>query len=197
MNRLCRVGMMGAGSAVLLMMWSCGKSPAPQTEMAAPPAPPTAAETPAPPNPEEQLKTALNELGVTQTGHGSVLALSSARFKPGQTQFEPEDTSRIDRVAELMKSRPDLHVRVQSFTDSRGGAAHNKKISQQRADAVQHALIERGVAAERIASEGRGETQPIASNDTASGREQNRRVEILFSDAQGRFAAATDSPPIG
>jgi flagellar motor protein MotB len=58
-------------------------------------------------------------------------------------------------------------------------------------------VIERGVDAARTASEGRGEARPVASNDTATGREANRRVEIIFSDAQGRFASAEDKRPTG
>jgi outer membrane protein OmpA-like peptidoglycan-associated protein len=98
--------------------------------------------------------------------------------------------TRIDGLADLMKKRPDARIQVQAFTNSRGSTAHNQQLSQQRAEAVQQALIERGVPASRISAEGRGEMQPIASNDTAAGREKNRRVEVVVSDAAGHFASA-------
>jgi outer membrane protein OmpA-like peptidoglycan-associated protein len=78
---------------------------------------------------------------------------------------------------------------VQGFTDSTGSDELNMKLSQQRAEAVRNVMMEIGVSADRIQAQGLGEGRPVASNKTASGRQQNRRVEVLFSDDQGRFSA--------
>ena len=71
-------------------------------------------------------------------------------------------------------------MQVIGHTDSTGEAAYNLQLSQRRAQAVANILIAGGVPAQRIAAGGQGETQPVASNDTAAGRAQNRRVEIII-----------------
>lgn len=181
-----------AALLALIVVAGCDK---PQTQVVAsqPAAESAPAPAPAPaPDPQQQFQEQLGPLGAVQNDQGWIVALPSARFESGQTSFEPADSTRIDGIAAMLKNYPDVHVLVQSFTDDRGSAARNQTLSQQRADAVQRALIERGVDAERIRSVGRGEAQPVAGNDTASGRERNRRVEIVFSDAGGRFAAADE-----
>jgi outer membrane protein OmpA-like peptidoglycan-associated protein len=78
-------------------------------------------------------------------------------------------------------------VRIEGHTDSIGSDSYNEALSQRRAEAVATALETRGVPATRIEAVGRGKSAPVAGNDTSAGRQQNRRVEILFSDAQGQF----------
>ncbi|MGH8232450.1 MAG: OmpA family protein, partial [Steroidobacteraceae bacterium] len=73
-------------------------------------------------------------------------------------------------------------------TDSRGSDSYNDALSQRRAEAVAQALESRGVDSSRIDAVGRGKALPVATNDTAAGRQQNRRVELVFSDTQGQFA---------
>jgi outer membrane protein OmpA-like peptidoglycan-associated protein len=86
-----------------------------------------------------------------------------------------------------MKKRPDVRIKVQSFTDSRGKYGAHPAAFPTARPGVPQALVERGVPASRISAEGRGEIQPVASNDTSAGREKNRRVEIVVSDAAGHF----------
>jgi len=81
-------------------------------------------------------------------------------------------------------------VRIEGFTDSIGSDSYNDELSQRRADAVARAVESRGVEAWRIVAVGRGKSLPVASNDTPEGRQQNRRVDIVFSDTQGQFASA-------
>jgi OOP family OmpA-OmpF porin len=76
-----------------------------------------------------------------------------------------------------MKDYPDLNVVIEGHTDSVGTAAYNKKLSQQRAEAVKKYMVEKGIDANRLKAQGFGEVRPIASNDTEEGRQQNRRVE--------------------
>ena len=93
----------------------------------------------------------------------------------------------VDRLAQFMRDYPERSVRIEGHTDSAGSDAANQALSEQRADAVRESLIERGLEAERIATLGYGEARPIAGNETAAGRQQNRRVEIVVSDEQGSF----------
>lgn len=84
----------------------------------------------------------------------------------------------IKALAEVMKDYPDSRVVIEGHTDSVGTAAYNKKLSQQRADAVKKYMVEKeGISANRITAKGFGKERPIASNSTAAGRAKNRRVE--------------------
>jgi OOP family OmpA-OmpF porin len=83
----------------------------------------------------------------------------------------------IDNLAGVMKQYPDLNVVIEGHTDSVGTAAYNKKLSQQRAEAVKKYMVENGIDANRLKAQGFGEDKPIASNKTKEGRQQNRRVE--------------------
>ena len=75
---------------------------------------------------------------------------------------------------------------IEDFTDSTGAAVHNQELSERRATAVRSALQELGVGRERVSVRGYGESYPVAANDTISNRQLNRRVEIVFSDANGK-----------
>ena len=84
----------------------------------------------------------------------------------------------IDNLAGVMKQYPDLNVVIEGHTDSVGTAEYNKKLSQERADAVKKYMVEKGgIDANRLKAQGFGEEKPIASNKTKEGRQQNRRVE--------------------
>jgi outer membrane protein OmpA-like peptidoglycan-associated protein len=78
-------------------------------------------------------------------------------------------------------------VRIEGFTDTTGSQEFNELLSQRRADAVGRALRNQDVPASQMQTIGRGEALPVASNSTSAGRQQNRRVEIVFSDKDGRF----------
>jgi outer membrane protein OmpA-like peptidoglycan-associated protein len=84
--------------------------------------------------------------------------------------------------------RAQTRIIIEGHTDSTGSAELNQALSERRADAVANALIGRGVSEDALRTNGRGEDYPVASNQTAAGRHQNRRVEIILSDASGRFA---------
>ena len=95
-----------------------------------------------------------------------------------------------------MKSHPQTKIVVEGHTDSVGSDAYNDALSQRRADAVASALLARGVPGEDIRALGRGKSYPVATNETQAGRQQNRRVEIIFSDDSGRFAQGDGGEPI-
>lgn len=103
-------------------------------------------------------------------------AVNSARIEPG---FDPI----LDRFAQTLNENPRTTVRIVGHTDSTGSDAINDPLSVNRAAAVRSYLTARGVAAGRIAIDGVGSHQPVASNDTAAGRARNRRVEIFVAEA--------------
>lgn len=90
----------------------------------------------------------------------------------------------LDSIAKVLNEYDKTYVNVAGYTDNTGSASLNKKLSNERADAVANYLIMKGVASTRINSAGYGSSNPIASNSTAAGREQNRRVEIKLINMQ-------------
>ena len=107
-------------------------------------------------------------------------------FETGRARIEAKSDALLDEIARLLVSRTDLRkVRVSGYTDSLGSDRSNLRLSRDRAVAVRAALVARGVAAERIEAQGYGEANPVASNATAEGREQNRRVEFHILDSLG------------
>jgi len=117
-------------------------------------------------------------------------------FDTGQATLKPGAGLSLDRLATFMKSRPQTKIVIEGHTDSVGSDAYNDVLSQRRADAVANALLSRGVPGEDIRAIGRGKGYPVATNDTQAGRQQNRRVEIIFSDDNGRFAQGDGGEPI-
>jgi len=105
--------------------------------------------------------------------------------------LKPGAASTIDRIAAFLKDNEGTKVIVEGHTDSRGSDEYNQQLSERRAQAVTDALAFRGVDRGRVEAVGRGKALPVASNDTAAGQQQNRRVELIFSDASGRFAGGT------
>ena len=92
----------------------------------------------------------------------------------------------LNTVAQVLRDFPDINVEVQGHTDDRGNDNYNLRLSQERAEAVRQYLIQQGIAAERLTSQGYGEGRPIDSNRTAQGRARNRRVEFVRTDANAQ-----------
>lgn len=106
------------------------------------------------------------------------IVLEGVNFETGSSRLTAESQVILDRVAESLVAATDVNVEVQGHTDNTGSLAANNRISQARANAVRDYLISKGVAAERLTARGYGPSQPAASNATAEGRAQNRRVEL-------------------
>jgi outer membrane protein OmpA-like peptidoglycan-associated protein len=136
-----------------------------------------------------RLEAELRELQAKQTPRGMVVTLGDVLFDTGSATLRSGAMLSLQRVAEALRSNPERRVLIEGFTDSVGSESFNQELSQRRAEAVRAVLITNGIAPDRIEVRGHGEAYPVASNDTASGRQLNRRVEILFSDQSGRFAA--------
>lgn len=148
-------------------------------------------------NAKEQLAATqqqLADLQAKQTDRGVVVTMGDVLFDTGRATLKPGAISVLDRLAAYMQSNPQTRLVIEGYTDSTGSLSTNEELSQRRADAVASALIERGVSAQNLRAVGKGESLPVASNATAAGRQQNRRVEVIFSDHDGRFAqSGTDS----
>ena len=140
---------------------------------------------------EQQLASAqqqLQELQAKQTDRGMVLTLGDVLFDTNKATLKAGADQRVDRLAGFLQKNPNERLIVEGYTDSTGSEEYNQELSQRRARAVADALAARGVPASRYQVVGRGQAFPVATNSTAEGRQQNRRVEIVFSDQAGRFA---------
>jgi outer membrane protein OmpA-like peptidoglycan-associated protein len=106
------------------------------------------------------------------------LILEGVNFATGKSELTPESQAILDGVAESLVANEEIKVQVGGHTDNTGSAAVNKRLSAARAEAVRQYLITKGVATDRLTAAGFGPSKPIASNKTAAGRAQNRRVEL-------------------
>jgi len=139
----------------------------------------------------QQLKQLQSEqLGAHQTDQGMVVTLSNVLFSTGSSTLQAGAHLQLDRLASYLKDHPKEKVMIEGSTDSTGSADYNQKLSGARAQAVAQALQLRGVQESQLQTIGLGEAYPVASNDTAAGRQQNRRVDIVFSNASGQFSEA-------
>jgi outer membrane protein OmpA-like peptidoglycan-associated protein len=137
----------------------------------------------------DRLQRELQALAAKPTDHGMVLVLQDVLFDTGQATLKPGAYAKLDQIAAVLRNYPERRVMVEGFTDSVGSDDTNLALSVARAGAVRSALVSRGVGPDRVEARGHGEARPVASNDTQAGRQQNRRVEVVFSDERGRFAA--------
>jgi outer membrane protein OmpA-like peptidoglycan-associated protein len=130
-----------------------------------------------------RLEALLVELHAQKTERGMVVTIGDVLFATDRAELNANGMATVRKLAEVMMQNPDRTVMVEGFTDSTGSAAHNKDLSERRAASVAQALASLGVPRERIGMRGYGEAFPVASNDTASNRQLNRRVEIVLSNA--------------
>lgn len=136
---------------------------------------------------EAKLREKMQGTGVNVTRNGDNIVLNmpnNVTFDSNQANLKPAGANTLTGVAMVLKEYPKTAVNVLGYTDSTGSSDLNMRLSQQRADSVASALITQGVAANRIQTRGMGPANPIASNDTAEGKAQNRRVEITLTPIQ-------------
>jgi outer membrane protein OmpA-like peptidoglycan-associated protein len=127
-----------------------------------------------------QLRTLVVEItNLQQTSRGLVISLSDILFDLNKATLKPGAEANIRRIAAVLKQYPEHQIAVEGHTDSLGTDAYNQRLSEQRAEAVRTALIAGGVDSGKISARGFGESQPVADNGNAAGRQQNRRVEVV------------------
>ena len=128
-----------------------------------------------------ELQRQLEILQARPTDRGLVLTLGDTLFATGKSELKSGATANLDRLTAFMNEYPKRTAAIEGFTDSMGSDEMNQSLSQRRADAVKGYLVGQGVSSARLSSSGRGESSPVADNESAAGRQQNRRVEVVIS----------------
>jgi outer membrane protein OmpA-like peptidoglycan-associated protein len=127
-----------------------------------------------------ELSDELNKIMQTRNSdRGLVVTMSDVLFDTGQHTLKPGAREKLAKIAGIVTAHPGLHLSVEGHTDSVGTDESNQVLSERRADSVRSFLIQNGVPADTIVAQGFGESQPVASNNTDEGRQQNRRVELV------------------
>ncbi len=129
-----------------------------------------------------RLSIQLNAILQTRdSARGLIVSMSDVLFDTGKYSLKPGAREKLAKVAGILLAYPGLDIAVGGYTDNVGGDAMNQTLSENRAGSVRDYLVQEGVATNSVSATGFGNTLPVASNDNASGRQQNRRVELLVS----------------
>lgn len=128
----------------------------------------------------EQLRKELADLKSRETQRGLEITLAGSYFEIAKSNLKPGAKLKLDSVARAMRENPNQQALVEGHTDNTGSKVSNQDLSQQRADSVTQYLIDQGVEPSHVVARGYGETYPTVSNNTPSGRQQNRRVDIVL-----------------
>jgi OOP family OmpA-OmpF porin len=126
-----------------------------------------------------ELERKLAEFKVQETERGLVLTLGDVQFAPNQETLTADAARKLYPLVTILKDQPKRSIRIEGHADSRGEESYNLDLSQRRADAVRDFLIANGIRSTRITARGYGEKEAVASNITAGGRQENRRVEVI------------------
>lgn len=140
----------------------------------------------------DRLRAQMRDYQLKQTQLGATLVLQDVVFETGKADLKPGAAERLRPLAQYLQANPNVKVRIDGHTDSQGADAYNLALSNRRAAAVRTALAGMGVAAARVEAVGHGEAQPVASNTTQAGRQQNRRVEVTLVGQQANSFAAVN-----
>ncbi len=134
------------------------------------------------------LQEQIAALNAKPSDRGLVITLGDVLFASGRSNLQVGATQDLGKLAAFLSEYPERTATIEGHTDNVGGEDYNQALSQRRADAVKAYLVNQGVAAERLTAYGMGEGSPTASNESAVGRQQNRRVEVIISNtvAAGR-----------
>jgi len=135
----------------------------------------------------EMLRKRMEELQAERTDRGMVLTLGDVLFDLDKADLKSSGEQTIGRLAQFLREYEDRRVRVEGYTDSTGNDSYNQQLSERRAQAVRDELVSQGIERRRVETKGYGEQYPVANNDTSAGRQQNRRVEIVISDKDGKI----------
>jgi outer membrane protein OmpA-like peptidoglycan-associated protein len=149
----------------------------------------------------ERLKDQLNMILMTRdTARGLIVSMSDVLFDTNQATLKPGAKEKLAKVSGILLAYPTLHLSLNGYTDSTGSDEYNLTLSEHRADSVRAYLVSNGISVANIESHGMGKDNPVATNDTAAGRQQNRRVEMVVNgDVIGQPLSAMPerTPDIG
>lgn len=134
----------------------------------------------------EQLAQQVAELNARETDRGLVVTLGDVLFSTGNATIVGANNSNLSKLAMFLNEYEERTVMIEGHTDNVGSDTSNMALSQNRADAVKNYLVSEGVASSRVSVMGKGEESPVSSNDTETGRQQNRRVEVIIANVAPR-----------
>ncbi|WP_079436042.1 OmpA family protein [Zoogloea sp. LCSB751] len=136
-----------------------------------------------------QLENQLKALNAKQTPRGIVITIGDVLFDTNRAELKAGGMRNMEKLVVFLKDNPQRKAVIEGFTDSSGSDSHNQALSERRADSVMNRLISMGIGSERLSARGYGEAYPVAGNDSTSGRQMNRRVEIILSDESGNISS--------
>ncbi len=128
----------------------------------------------------EELQRQIDDLQAKATDRGLVLTLGDVLFTTGKAELNSGATSSLNKLASFLNQYPDRSAAIEGHTDNAGSDDYNVSLSQRRADSVRSYLMGQGIGSTRLAASGMGESHPVAGNESAEGRQQNRRVEVVI-----------------
>ena len=129
-----------------------------------------------------ELQRQIDAMQAKVTDRGLVLTLGDVLFASGTAELLSGAASNLDQLVSFLGNYPTRTVMIEGHTDSIGSSSSNQLLSERRADSVRSHLVRRGIDAGRVTMSGAGESTPVSSNDSAAGRQQNRRVEVIISN---------------
>ena len=135
------------------------------------------------------LQSEVDALNAKPTDRGLVLTLGDVLFDTGKAGLNPGASRNLDQLVQFLTDHDDRRVEIDGYTDSVGTESFNLDLSQRRADTVKAVLVSRGIDSSRVVSRGYGKEFEVASNSEASGRQLNRRVEIVIGGENGAAVA--------
>jgi outer membrane protein OmpA-like peptidoglycan-associated protein len=134
----------------------------------------------------QELESALADLQAKKTDRGLVITLGDVLFATGRADLKSGARRSLEKLSAFLHEYPQRNVQIEGFTDSVGTDDYNQGLSERRAGAVRDALTSMGISSDRIQTRGLGKSSPVADNESATGRQQNRRVEVIISESDGR-----------
>lgn len=139
----------------------------------------------------EEMQRQIAALQAEATDRGLVLTLGNVLFATGQSDVKVGATSNLNKLVTFLNQYPDRTAEIEGHTDNVGNDASNQTLSQRRAESVKSYLMKQGVGGQRLVASGKGESDPVSDNDSATGRQQNRRVVVVIDNPAPRPAAAS------
>ncbi len=130
----------------------------------------------------DELKRQIAELNARETDRGLVVTLGDLLFETGRSDLKGGAAGNLDKLSAFLNEYADRTVLIEGHTDNVGSEQSNYNLSQRRADSVKAYLMGKGIRSDRLTTAGLGEGSPVAGNDSATGRQQNRRVEVVISN---------------
>ncbi len=131
---------------------------------------------------KEENSKAERDFDLKNLAKGATVKLEKIYFATSKYELLPESYEQLDELAEIMRERPSLQIRIEGHTDNLGDFDKNVELSRQRAEAVRDYLTKKGVTAERLETQGYGPTRPVAKNKSEAERRKNRRVEFTITE---------------